>query len=56
MTVSVPGPGYGSTNGIEATRGDAGRRVVEVYRHYLSARPEQYPREGTAASFRRNDF
>ena len=28
----------------EASRGAAGRRVVEVYRHYLSTRPEQYPR------------
>ena len=44
MTVSLPGPRYGSTNGIEATRGAAGRRVIEVYRHYLSTRPEQYPR------------
>jgi hypothetical protein len=45
MTVSLPGPRYGrSTNGTEPNRGAAGRRVVEVYRHYLSTRPEQYPR------------
>jgi hypothetical protein len=45
MTVSLPGPRYGPpTNGTEPTRGAAGRRVVEVYRHYLSTRPERYPR------------
>ena len=45
MTVALPGPRYGRpTNGVEASRGAAGRRVVEVYRHYLSTRPEQYPR------------
>ena len=43
MTVSLPGPCYGSpTSGIEASRRGAGRRVSEVYRHYLSTRPEQY--------------
>jgi hypothetical protein len=46
MTVSLSGPRYGSpTNGVEASRGAAGRRVVEVYRHYLSTRPEQHPRK-----------
>ncbi len=45
MTVSLPGPSYGGpTGGTEASRGAAGRRVIEVYRHYLSTRPEQYPR------------
>jgi hypothetical protein len=45
MTVALPGPRYGSpTNGVEEGRGVAGRRVIEVYRHYLSTRPEQYPR------------
>jgi hypothetical protein len=45
MTVSLPGPGYGSpTNGVEESKGAAGRRVIEVYRYYLSTRPEQYPR------------
>ncbi len=45
MTVSLPGPGYGGpTSGTESSRGAAGRRVIEVYRHYLSTRPEQYPR------------
>ena len=45
MTVALPGPRYGSpTNGVEESRGAAGRRVIEVYRHYLSTRPEQYPR------------
>jgi hypothetical protein len=45
MTVALLGPHYGSpTNGVEESRGAAGRRVVEVYRHYLSTRSEQYPR------------
>jgi hypothetical protein len=45
MTVALPGPRNGRpTNGVEASRGAAGRRVVEVYRHYLSTRSEQYPR------------
>jgi hypothetical protein len=45
MVVSLPGPRYGRpTNGVEESRGAAGRRVVGVYRHYLSTRPEQYPR------------
>lgn len=45
MTVALPGPRYGSpTNGVEESRGAAGRRVIEVFRHYLSTRPEQYPR------------
>lgn len=45
MTASVPGPRYGPPiSGTEPTRGAAGRRAVEVYRHYLSTRPEQYPR------------
>ena len=45
MTVALPGPRYAvPTNGTEASRGAAGRRVVEVYRHYLSTRPKQYPR------------
>jgi hypothetical protein len=45
MTVALPGPRYGRpTNGVEESRGAASRRVVGVYRHYLSTRPEQYPR------------
>jgi hypothetical protein len=45
MTVSLSGPRYGGpTNGTELTRGAAARRLLEVYRHYLSTRPEQYPR------------
>jgi hypothetical protein len=45
MTASLTGPRYGSaTNGTEPTRGAAARRVIEVYRHYLSTRPEQYSR------------
>lgn len=45
MYVSLPGPLYGKpTNGSEATRGEAARKVLEAYRHYLSTRPEQYPR------------
>jgi hypothetical protein len=45
MTVALPGPRYGSpTSGVEESRGAAGRRVIEVYRHYLSTRSEQYPR------------
>jgi hypothetical protein len=45
MTVALSGPRYGgSTSGTEPTRGAAARRVIEVYRHYLATRPEQYPR------------
>ena len=45
MTVSLPGPHYGGPiGGSEASRGAAGQRVVEVYRHCLSTRPEQYQR------------
>ena len=45
MTVALSGPAYGGpTSGTEPTRGAAARRVIEVYRHYLSTRPEQYPR------------
>ena len=45
MTVALPGPRYdGPTNGTETSRGAAGLRVVEVYRHYLATRPEQYLR------------
>lgn len=45
MTVALPGPRYGSpTNGVEVSRGAAGRRVLEVYWHYLLTRPQQYPR------------
>jgi hypothetical protein len=45
MTVALPGPRYSHPiGGTEATRGAAARRVIEVYRHYLSTRPEQYPR------------
>jgi hypothetical protein len=45
MTVALPGPIYGSpTNGVEATRGAAGRRVIEVYRHYLATWPETFLR------------
>lgn len=46
MSVALPGPFYAiPTNGVEAARGAAARRMVEVYRHYLSTRPQQYPRE-----------
>lgn len=45
MTASLPGPHYGSpTNGVEADKVEAGRKVIACYRHYLSTRPEQYPR------------
>ncbi len=45
MTVSLPGPGYGGPiSGTETDKGAAGRRAIEVYRHYLSTRPEHYPR------------
>src|SRR4051812_50124987 len=45
MTVSLPGPRYsGPTSGTEASRGAAGRRGGEGYRHFLSMRPGQYPR------------
>jgi len=45
MTVALPGPYYSAQrSGSEATRGEAGRKVIEAYRHYLSTRPEQYPR------------
>jgi hypothetical protein len=40
MTAALPGPRYGHpTGGVEAIRGG-----VEVYRHYLSTRSEQYLR------------
>ncbi len=46
MTVSLPGPRYASpTNGIETDKIEAGRKVIACYRHYLSTRPEQYPRQ-----------
>ena len=45
MTVALSGPAYGSPiSGTEPSRGAAARRVIEAYRHYLSMRPEQYPR------------
>lgn len=28
----------------QAGRSDAGRKVIACYRHYLSTRPEKYPR------------
>jgi hypothetical protein len=31
MTVSRPGPTFTASNGTEARRGDAGRRIVEAY-------------------------
>jgi hypothetical protein len=31
MTVDVPGPRFTMRSGVEARRGDAARRVVEVY-------------------------
>ena len=47
MTVSLPGPAYGSpTNGVEKDKIEAGRKVIACYRHYLSTRPEKYPRGG----------
>jgi len=42
MTVSLPGPRYGVTNGREADAKAAGRKVIECYRHYLSTRPGTY--------------
>jgi hypothetical protein len=45
MTVSLPGSRYGSpTSGRDAGRGAVARRMIDVYRHYLTTRPEQYPR------------
>jgi len=45
MTVALPGPYYSAErSGKAATRGEAGRKVIESYRHYLSTRPERYPR------------
>ncbi|WP_262271869.1 hypothetical protein [Microvirga yunnanensis] len=45
MTVALSCPRYGRpTSGVEPSRGEAGRHAVEVYRHYLSTRSEQYPR------------
>jgi hypothetical protein len=45
MTVALSGPAYGSPiSGTEPSRGAAALRVIEAYRHYLSMRPEQYPR------------
>jgi hypothetical protein len=45
MTVSLPGLFYASpTSGTEQNRGTAAQRMIEVYRHYLATRPEQYPR------------
>ena len=45
MTVALPGPVYGrETNGTTEKRSDAARDMIECYRHYLSTRPEQYPR------------
>jgi hypothetical protein len=53
MTVSLPGPRYGRpTSGVEAEKAAAGRRIVEVYRHYLSTRPEQYMRRTCNATIR----
>jgi hypothetical protein len=47
MTASLPGPRYTSpTGGVEPSRAAAARRVIEVYRHYLSTRPENYQRRG----------
>ena len=46
MTVALPGPRYGPpTHGVEDSRGKAARRMIEVYHHYLSTRPERYPKE-----------
>lgn len=45
MTVSLSGPAYGlPTNGVEKDKIEAGRKVIACYRHYLSTRPETYPR------------
>ena len=42
MIVALPGPYYATpTNGVEETRGAAAGRMIEVYHHYLSTRPEQ---------------
>jgi hypothetical protein len=46
MTVALPGQFYDrSVSGVEDSRGEAGRRVIEVYQHYLATRPQQYPRD-----------
>ncbi|ANY78439.1 hypothetical protein BB934_09525 [Microvirga ossetica] len=45
MTVSLPGSAYRlPTRGTEADRSTATTRMIETYRHYLSTRPQQYPR------------
>jgi len=45
MTVSLSGPHYASpTGGVEPSRAAAARRVIEIYRHYLSTRPGIYER------------
>jgi hypothetical protein len=45
MTVSLPGPAYGSPiSGRETSRGAVGWRTFETDRHDLSTRPEQSPR------------
>jgi hypothetical protein len=45
MTVSLPGPAYRlPASGTEADRSTATARMIGTYRHYLSTRPQQYPR------------
>ena len=46
MTVALPGQLYDQpVSGVEGSRGAAGRRVVEVYQHYIATSPQQYPRD-----------
>ncbi len=46
VTVSLPGPFYASPrSGTEQGRGAAARRTIDVYRRYLSTRPEKDPRD-----------
>ena len=46
MTLALPGQIYDQpVSGVEGSRSEAGRRVVEVYQHYIATRPQQYPRQ-----------
>jgi hypothetical protein len=51
ITVSLTGPrGASAIGGVEPSRSAAARRVIEVYRHYLSTRPESYARSSLGHS------
>jgi hypothetical protein len=46
MTVALPGQFFDRpVTGVEEIRAAAGRRVIEVYQHYLATRQQQYPRD-----------